>query len=162
MRRRSALLALAAAAGGGLWWYASASDATAIRGRLEALVREFNAPAQEGLAAVAHAARIGDFFTEDVVVDLGRGASPIRGRDVLMGMMVRLQGRTAAYRLALEDVTVTVDEGATSASVALTGSVTGRRPETGETFDAREFAVDMRKTGGEWRIARFTAVETLR
>jgi hypothetical protein len=134
----------------------------AIRSRLAALAAEANQPAAEGLALVAHAASIGDYFTTDVVVDLGEGSTPIQGREMLIGMVARLQPRTAAYRVELDDVEVRVAEDRESAGVAATVIVIPRRPGDDGGTDAREFALTMTKADGAWRIARMTAVQTLR
>jgi hypothetical protein len=44
----------------------------------------------------------------------------------------------------------------------VTVSVTPRRAAPDEGADAREFALTMVKSDGTWRIARMTAVQTLR
>lgn len=144
------------------WRVAAGSDAAIISGRLHALVDLVNEPVGEGLSATARAVEIGSYFDPDVTVDLGQGTSPIRGRDMLMGMLTRLQPRTVAYRLALNDVTARVHEDGASADVALTGTVNRRVASADEAREAREFALLMTKTDGAWRIARLTAVETLR
>jgi hypothetical protein len=137
-------------------------EEAAIRSRLRALAAEANQPAAEGLALVAHAASIGDFFTTDVVVDLGAGGAPIQGREMLIGMVARLQPRTSDYRVELDDEEVRVAEDGESAGVALTVLVIPRRPGPNEGIDAREFALSLTKSDGTWRIARMTAVQTLR
>ena len=76
-------------------------------------------------------------------------------------MAERLQPRTAAFRLQFEDVTVTMDPGETTADVHLTAEFIRRSITTGEeSLDAREFSLGMQKVGGEWRIARVTAIDT--
>jgi hypothetical protein len=137
-------------------------DEGAIRSRLEALADEANKPPAEGLALVAHAASMGDHFTDDATVDLGPGTSPIEGREMLIGMVARLQPRTAAYQVRLEDADIRVADDGLTAGVGVTVSITPRRPAAGEGPDAREFALTMRKADGTWRIARITAVQTLR
>ena len=84
-----------------------------IRRRLTALADEFNSSTSDGLGLAAKAVRIGDYFTNDVIVDLGEGSSTIVGRDTLMGMAARLQPRTAgpaprtaAFTLRVADITV--------------------------------------------------------
>jgi hypothetical protein len=137
-------------------------EEAAIRSRLRDLAGEANKPAAEGLALLAHAASIGDYFTADTVVDLGAGSTPIQGREMLIGMVARLQPRTAAYRVEIDDVEVRLAEDGESAGVAATVIVTPRQRGTDEGADAREFALTLTKTGGDWRIARMTAVQTLR
>jgi len=80
-----------------------------------------------------------------------------------MGMVARLQPRTAAFRMDLDDVTIDVVPGSDAADVLLTASFVRRSISTGEeSLDAREYALVMNKTGGTWRIARITAIDTLR
>lgn len=164
MARRPLTIAAAAVlvAGCAAAWYAwRASDAQQIRSRLNALAGEFNASTTDGIGTVARAARLGSFFTQDVVVDFGQGTAPITGRETLMGMAARLQPRTAAFTLALDDINVEV--GGDTADVTLTAEFKRRSFETGdESLDAREFSAGMRRADGEWRIARVTAVDTLR
>ncbi len=145
------------------WRTWGSSDERAIRQRLEALTVDINTTAGEGLDGVAHAAALAGFFSDDVVVDLGEGASPIVGRATLVGMASRLQRRTAAFRLRFDDVGVRLGPDRTTADVALTASFVQRADGTGaDSMDAREFALTLTKRSGEWRIARVTAVETLR
>ncbi len=77
-----------------------------------------------------------------------------------MGMAARLQPRTAAFTVGIDDVTVNVGDAGT-ADVDLTATFT-RQEGAGETsIDARELNLGMRKIDGEWLIARLTAVEPL-
>lgn len=111
---------------------------------------------------MVHAAQIGTYFTEDAVVELGDGAAPIKGRETLMGMFARLQPRTAAFRLDLEDVTIEMTPGSDAADVLLTASFMRTNTSTREeSLDAREYALVMTKVDGTWRIARITAIDTL-
>jgi hypothetical protein len=146
-----------------VWRSRATPDERAIANRLEALRTEVNASTRDGLGTAARAAQIGSYFTDDAVVELGRGSPPITGRDTLMGMVARLQPRTAAFRMDLDDVTIDVVPGSDAADVLLTASFVRRSISTGEeSLDAREYALVMNKTGGTWRIARITAIDTLR
>jgi SnoaL-like domain len=145
------------------WRNWSSNDERAIRHRLDALTADVNSTASEGLATVVRAADISSYFTEDVVVDLGEGAAPIVGRATLVGMAARLQRRTAAFSLRFDDIGVTFGADRTTADVALTASFVSRDGKAGDqSMDAREFALAMTKRSGEWRIARVSAVDTLR
>jgi hypothetical protein len=162
--RGAVLAALAVVAALGVWaWLARGSDdERAIRRRLAEFVEDFNASTTDGLGLVARAAKIGSYFTDDVVVDLGAGAGPITGRETLMGMATRLQPRTAAFELELDDITIDVAPDDV-AEVTLTTLFRRRSVTSGETsLDAREFSLGMRKVGGDWRVARITAVDILR
>jgi SnoaL-like protein len=146
-----------------VWSRWGSNDERIIRGRLEALRTEVNRSTPDGLANVARAVSIGSYFTEDVVVDLGESTPPIRGRVTLMGMAERLQPRTAAFRMDLDDVGVEMTPGATTADTTLTVSFIRRSMSTGEeSRDAREFALGLTKADGTWRIARVTAIDVLR
>lgn len=140
----------------------SGGEAGAVRARLQALAGEANKPAVEGLALVTHAASIGDYFTGDAVLDLGPGSAPIHGRNTIVAMVARLQPRMAAFRSEIDDVSVQVGEDGETAAVALTLRIIPRSPAVGEGSDAREFALQMRKEDGAWRITRATAVQALR
>lgn len=138
------------------------NDERLIEQRLSALQDDVNTGGTEGIGSLARAARIGSYFTPDVVVDQGQGTAPIIGRETLIGMAARLEPRTMAYRLKFDDVGVRVAPDGATAEVALTVSFIGRAVSTGEeSIDAREFAFGMTKDG-LWQIARVTAVDTLR
>lgn len=154
-----AAVAIAAAA----WALWPESDERAIRRRLDAAAEEANTRSGEGLEAVAKAARVGAYFTEDVVAGFGAGAPPVSGRQTLIAMATRLQAPAASLVVSLEDITVVKRPDTGIADVALTATITRTDTATGErTMDAREFALEMRKEGGAWLIARVTAVDTLR
>jgi hypothetical protein len=161
MARRSLLVAALVVSTACSW----GDERRAIRQRLTAFVDLVNAGASvgDGLPAAAHAARVAGFFTEDVEVNLGDGTAPITGREMLMAMALRLQPRTAAYRVAAEDVSVTLDPSGDAATVTLTAEFIRRDPGAARsTMDAREFALEMRLDEGAWKIAGVTAVPTLR
>ena len=163
-RAQAGVLVAVAIAGAGFWmWRSAATPAErAIRNRFEQFAEELNAGTTDGLGSVARAARIGQFFTPDVVVELGRGSPPIHGRETLIGMSARLQPRTAAFVFEFSDVTIDVVE-QTRAEVVFTMVIRRRNVESRpESIDAREFSVEMRNTDGEWRVSRAVAIDTLR
>lgn len=134
-----------------------------IRSRLDTLRNEVNTSTKDGIGVALHAAQIGSYFTDDAIVELGEGATPIKGRDTIMGMVARLQPRTAAFRMDLDDVTIEMVPDSNAADVLLTASFVRRNISTGEeSLDAREYAVVMTKADGTWRIARITTIDTLR
>jgi hypothetical protein len=137
-------------------------ERTAIRSRLHDFTSRVNSTAPEGLASVARAAEIGAFFTDDVVVDLGEGSAPIAGRETLIAMVVRLQPRLAEFTLDFADANIQLAPDEQSASVALTAQIVRRDPDARQQMDAREFKLQMRRDGNEWKIARVTAVDTLK
>jgi len=159
----AAVLVVLVAAGVFAWRTRETPDEREIRSRLESLRNEINSSTKEGIGVALHAAQIGGYFTEDTVVELGEGAAPIKGRETLMGMVARLQPRTAAFRMDLDDVTIEMVPGSDTADVLLTASFARRNISTGEeSLDAREYALVMTKADGTWRIARITAIDTLR
>ena len=167
MTRQHVLRAVVVLALAGLavfaWRTREGGEERTIRERIEALRTEVNASTVDGLGTAARASEIGSYFTEDAVVELGGGSVPIRGRETLMDMAARLQPRTAAFRLDLDDVGIEMVPGGTAADVMLTASFVRRSISTGEeSRDAREFAVVLVKTDGGWRISRITAIDTLR
>lgn len=151
-------------AGGVLAWRSRATpDELAVRARLEALRNDVNSGTKGGIGVALHAAQIGNYFTDDVIVELGEGSQPIKGRDTLVGMIARLQPRTAEFRLELNDVTVEIGPGNDAADVLLTATFTQPKSAAGDpSLDAREYALVMTKTQGTWRIARVTAIDALR
>ncbi len=162
-RLRATLVIVAIVAGAVVWTGWFRGDEHDIRERLGQLRDDVNAGVTEGLGTSARSAAIGSFFAEDVAVDLGRGTAPIIGRGTVIDMVTRLQPRTAAFRLELQDIGVRLGPGRETAEVTLTASFIRRSISTGEeSIDAREFALAMSNGGGTWRIARLTAVDTLK
>ena len=148
----------------GVWYFSQANDETAdIRRRLQALCDDVNSSTTDGRGPEARATQLGMFFTEDVDVDLGKGAMPIQGRPTIIAMAARLQPRTAAFKLEFADVTVVMEPGGNAANVHLTAEFIRRNLSTGEqTLDAREFTLGMRRVASDWQIQRVTAVDTLK
>ncbi len=145
-----------------VWRGRTSGDERAIRGRIEDFRSEINAITTDGLGSAVRAAKIGSFFTENGTVELGEGSPPIHGRETLMGMAARLQPRTAAFRMDLDDIGVELAPGGAAADVTLTASFIRRSMSTGEeSRDAREYALVFVKAGGTWQISKITAIDTL-
>jgi hypothetical protein len=163
MSRIAAIVVTVVALAGVAYYLLSPRDPGApVRARLQALSEMVNRSTVDGFGPEARSQQLGAFFSEDVDVDLGRGAAPIKGRDTVIGMAERLQPRTAAFRLDFEDVSVVMGPDGVTADVHLTTKFTRRSMSTGEeTLDAREFMLAVRQVAGEWQIARVTAVDTL-
>ena len=164
MWRIAAIVITVVAIAAGAWFVLAPADSgAAVRARLQALSDMVNSSTVDGLGPEARAAQLGAFFTEDVDVELGQGAAPIRGRETIVGMAERLQPRTAAFTLKFEDITVAMAPGGEAADVHLTAEFIRRSFTTGEEWlDAREFAIALQRTRGEWRMARVTAIDTLK
>jgi hypothetical protein len=141
------------------WW---GDERAAIRARLQSLKQEVNADSTAGLSSMTRAAAVASYFTDDVVVELGGGSTPIVGREMLMGMATRLQPRTSEYQVELADISVELGPDGHSAGVALTAEFIPHESGGRRSMDAREFNLTMRREDGEWRIARVVAVQTLK
>ena len=129
---------------------------------IENLATEFNSSTGDGLGLIARAAHIGESFTPDVVIELGQGSPPIHGRETLMGMASRLQPRTAAFVLELDDVNVELKD-PEHADVTFTALIRRRSVVSGEeSIDAREFAAEAVRVDRRWRVSRVVAIDTLR
>ena len=163
MQRIAAIVLTVVGVAAGAWFLLSPADSgAAVRARLRALADLVNRSTVDGMGPEARGVQLGAFFAEDVDVDLGRGAAPIHGRDTVIGMAERLQPRTAAFQVKFADVGVAMAPSGETADVHLTAEFLRRNITTGEeTLDAREFTIGMRRVGGEWQIARVTAVDTL-
>ena len=164
MRRVAVIVLAVVALATGAWFLLAPPDeGDAVRARLTAFSDMVNKSTVDGLGPQARSVQLGAFFAQDVEVELGGGAAPIRGRETVIGMAERLQPRTAAFRLEFEDVSVAIAPGGETADVHLTAEFIRRSITTGdESLDAREFTLGMRRVGGEWQIARVTAVDTLK
>jgi hypothetical protein len=163
---RGVLVASAAviAAAVAVWFVThSADETTDVRRRLDALSAAVNASTTDGRGPEARAHEFGTYFTDDIEIDLGSGAAPIRGRATLISMAERLQPRTAAFKLKFEDVTVAMGPGGTSADVHLTAEFIRRDLVSGgQSLDAREFTLVMARGSEGWQIRRVAAVDTLK
>ena len=141
------------------WWPDEKGE---VRRQLHALAHDFNESTSEGLGTIARAARLGTYFTDEVVVELGKGSPPIRGRETLIGMASRLQSRTSAFRLDLLDVNVEL-RSPTEADVRLTAAFRRAGPGSDDgSVDAQEVTLQMLKADGEWRINHIATVDPFR
>jgi hypothetical protein len=141
-------------------WY-WAGDEQAIRVALDELATSVSEPAGEGVEALARAARLGQFFAPDVVVDLGQPFPVITDRDTLMAMAANAHVPGQELEVRFVDVEVKVLPGGAEAVVHLTVTAAGTGRSFDRGLDARELEMGWRKRGGTWEIARVTGVETL-
>ena len=152
-------LVLAATVAGCRWWN---DEKAAITERLREFTRVVNAATPEGFGSLSRAAEIGSFFTDDVVVELGEGSTPIAGRETLMAMSLRLQPRLAQFTVGFTDANVSLAADRQSADVNLTVEFISRDQTARQQMDAREFKLGMRRVDDVWKMARVTAVDTLK
>jgi hypothetical protein len=161
-RTLARICALVAAAAAIWWWSAGSSEERQVRRLFEDFAEELNEGATGGFGTLTHLARLSEFFHPDIVVELGQGSPPIQGRETLLGMVSRLQPRTAAFVLEMDDVNVEFrdeDHG----DVTFTALIRRRSVSSGEeSIDAREFGAEVVRSGGRWRVIRVVAIDTLR
>lgn len=131
-----------------------------MRRRLDRLAAEINDGGSASFDTAARAVAIGGYFTEDVVIDLGRGTSPIEGRPLVIDMVARLRPRIRRFSVKFTDVAVRLT-GLDEAVVELTAEIIPR-DDIEDRLDAREFSAELIRWDGEWRIRRATAVQALR
>ena len=106
-RRVQLVLTALIVSGLGFWWWKGGSSSEReVRALFDGFAREFNTGTTDGLGLLARAAHIGEYFTPDIVLELGQGSAPIHGRETLMVMTSRLQPRTSAFALEFDDVNV--------------------------------------------------------
>lgn len=137
------------------------SDENRIRGRLDGLAADAGKVSAD-VAGLAVAARIGTYFTEDVVIEPGQGLDPLRGRDTIMGLATRMRGNATDVRVSVADARIVVADSRRTADVDVTVSIRRAVPGSGESLDAREFSLVMVKNDDVWQISRVTSIDTLR
>lgn len=140
-------------------WHFWPDEERRVRRRLAALDEVLNERSSDGLAIVTRTAQLASFITDDIVLEPGRGAGAIRGRERLLALASRAPSSGAAFRITFEDVSVRVD--GDQAVAHLSAVLTTGDPRTGdESVDAREFELTWRKTD-DWRIARVVAINPM-
>jgi hypothetical protein len=148
-------LAIVAMAARSLW----PSDARDIRRRLEALAEIASVPESEtDLERLARLARLGRFFSEDVILRKDV-SSFVGGRQAVVGLA--LQGAAAYGRMtvAFDDVQVAVTD-ATTATAYMTLKVSGGSPQA-SALEPRQVSVTLSKIKGEWLVSRGEVLRTL-
>src|SRR5690349_19267300 len=137
---RAIAVAMLIAAGAYWWWGAGSSDEREVKRLFKSFTTELNAGTTSGFGTLAHIARLAEYFSPDVVVELGHGSPPIQGRETLLGMVSRLQARTSAFVLEMDDVNVEFTD-PDHGEVTFTAVIRRRSFDSGEeSIDAREFS----------------------
>lgn len=155
---RPLLIVLIAAALIWAAWTFWPSEERRVQRRLDALADVINEQPRDGIGLVARTAQLGTYFTDDVVLDPGRGAGPIHGRERLLALASRAPNAGGAFNVSFVDVSVTVDGSQATTRMTATLSYLDSRGE--ENVDAREVELQLKKSD-DWRIARVTAIEAL-
>jgi hypothetical protein len=160
-RTLARIVGLAAAAGAIWWWSAGSSNERQVRRLFEDFAEELNAGTAGGFDTLTHITRLSELFHPDIVVELGQGSAPIQGRETLLGMVSRLQPRTSAFVLEMDDVNVELTD-QDHGEVTFTALVRRRVDSGEESIDAREFGAEVVRNGGRWQVSRVVAIDTLR
>jgi hypothetical protein len=134
------------------------SEERRLRARIDALEEIVNERPRDGIALVTRTAQLTAFFEEDVVLDPGRGAGAIRGRERLIALASRVPNSGNAFNVRFVDVSVSID--GADALVRLTATIRWVDARGEENVDAREAEFAVRKSD-DWRIARITAIDVL-
>lgn len=136
------------------------SEEQRIRRQLDAIADHANNLTAD-LSGAATAARLATYFTEDVVIDPGRGVQPLRGRETILALAQTAQVR-GEIRVEVNNADVTVAPDEKSAAVTVTLTVTRDGGANEQSLDAREVALTMVKRESMWLISHVTAIDTLR
>ena len=151
---------IALAVTGFVAWRVWPSEEHRVRSRLDAVAAVVNEQPKDGLGQIARAAQLSKFLTDDVVLEPGRGAGVIQGRERLLALASRAPNDGEPYKLEFVDVSVEIP-GDNVASAHLTVTLSTRNIETGERdVDAREVELQLRRMD-DWRISRITLIDTL-
>lgn len=155
---RALLVLVAAAIAGWLLYALWPSEERRVLRRLGALEEVINDRPRDGLAMVARTAQLSKFVEEDIVLEPGRGAGAIHGRERLIALASRAPNAGGAFALRFVDESVTVN--GRQALVRLTATLSWIDGRGEENVDAREVELALRKSD-DWRIARVTAINAL-
>lgn len=113
----------------------------------------------DGLTLVARTAQLAQFLTEDVVLDPGRQAGVISGRDRLLALASRAPNGGGAFHVDFVDLSVAIN--GDQAQAHLTAALSSTDARTGEpNVDAREVDLTLVKRD-DWRIQRIVLVDVL-
>jgi len=144
----------------GAWLVVLRHDQNEIRGQLSALITEFNGSSAEFSDSTARAARIGQYFTPNVIIEFGKGRSTIQDRETLVGMASRLLPRLSAFAAALADTDIRVlDNSRADVTVTL---LTHDRISDSHDFGPCELSLRLLKVEGAWRIRHVELVDVFR
>jgi hypothetical protein len=132
------------------------SEERRVRRRIAALQDVLNEQPRDGIGLVTRTAELATFFEPDIVLDPGRGAGAIQGRERLLALASRAPNAGAAFAVRFLDVSVALD--GDRAIVHLTATLAWEDARGEENVDAREAEFALRRSD-DWRIARITAVD---
>jgi hypothetical protein len=145
------------------WTAAFPNPRKVVRRRLEKLAQIASFSANEApLAKLANLQKLTGFFSEQVVVNVdapGEGAHVFNNRDELMQAVQAASMTLNGVQAKFTDPKIEMTPGNEEAivGVVFTADVGGEKDAVVE-----ELKIDMKKTGGDWLIARVESVDTLK
>jgi ketosteroid isomerase-like protein len=148
-----------AAIGGWRWWNAPERQVERLLdGIAEGLSHDRPVT---GVATIAAAARLQQYFSPAVVVEVGQPFSQLSGRDAVVSAAARLIAATPALRVEFVDVEIELAAGGDTATVrcGVTATLDDRAGQ--QTVDARELTLALREAGGRWVVERVASVNIL-
>jgi len=158
------LLLIALVLGG--WWgwrVLFPSPEAVIRSNLVSLAKAASFASSQGTVARLYSAqKVPDYFTTDVVIDVGSlgfgELQTVNGRDEIQQAVLLARKNWKAMKVELLDINVTIAPDGQTATADLTGkaSVPGEKE-----FFVQEFNFRLRKVEGKWLIYRVDPVKTL-
>ncbi len=130
------------------------SDRRQIRRQLDLLATTASVNGSESdIERLARAARLGGFFTEDVVIRRSEDNSAfVGGRPAVAGMAAQVASQNRTMDVSIKNVDVTIADGST-ATADMTVVVSMSNPQT-ESVDLREVMASLRKVNGTWLISQ--------
>ncbi len=132
------------------WWF---NPNRMIKARLGDIAAALTIPDNEPeLGRVTRLAQLRKLATEDVHVRIGRSASELTSRDMVMAAASSFTAPRGGWNVDFVDADVLVNEDDT-ARAFVTADVTTRDPDTGrQTLDSREVAFSFVRRDGEWLV----------
>ena len=129
-------------------------DRRQIRRQLDALAETASVNGSESdIDRLVRTARIGGFFTEDVVIRRSEDNSAfVGGRRAVAGMAAQAAAGHHTMKVAIDNVEITLAD-ASTATADMTVVVTTSNPEA-ESVDLREVTTTLRKVNGTWLISQ--------
>jgi len=145
-----ALVALAAVVGAAYYL----GDRRQIRHQLDALAATATVDgAESDVDRLARAARIGGFFTDDVVIRRSEDNSAfVGGRRGVAEMATAAAAAHRTMKVSIDNVDITIADGST-ATANMTVVVATNNPDA-ESVNVRQVTATLRKVNGTWLIAQ--------
>ena len=129
-------------------------DRRQIRRQLDSLATTASVSGTESdIERLGRAARLGGFFTEDVVIRRSEDNSAfVGGRPAVAGMAAQVASQNRTMKVSIKNVDIAIADGST-ATADMTVVVSMSNPES-ESVDLREVMASLRKVNGTWLISQ--------